>query len=232
MNDTLKFVLICFLAAGGMVALSRLYEHLFLRSRRELSVSRRITTIALCAAMGSLLMLLEFPLLFLAPEFYKLDLSELPVMLCGLYLGPSAGVTAELLKVLLKLLIKGTTTAYVGELANFIVGCSLILPATMIYFAKRTKRAAVFGLLTGTLCIAVVGSLFNAFYLLPAFSALFHLPLAKIIAMGSAVNASIRSVSTFVLFAVAPLNLIKGAVVSMLTMLLYKRTEKLLFQRK
>ena len=153
-------------------------------------------------------------------------------MLCGLYLGPSAGVTAELLKVLLKLLIKGTTTAYVGELANFIVGCSLILPATMIYFAKRTKRAAVVGLLTGTLCIAVVGSLFNAFYLLPAFSALFHLPLAQIVAMGSAVNGSIRSVSTFVLFAVAPLNLIKGAVVSMLTMLLYKRTEKLLFQRR
>ena len=232
MNDTLKFVLICFLTAGGMIALSKLYEHLFHRSRRGLSVARRITTIALCAAMGSILMLLEFPLLFLAPEFYKLDLSELPVMLCGLYLGPSAGITAELLKVLLKLLIKGTTTAYVGELANFIVGCSLILPATMVYFAKRTKRAAVFGLLTGTLCIAVVGSLLNAFYLLPAFSALFHLPLAQIVAMGSAVNGSIRSISTFVLFAVAPLNLIKGTVVSMLTMLLYKRTEKLLFQRR
>ena len=173
--------------------------------------------------------MLDFPLLFLAPEFYKLDFSELPVLLCGFYLGPSATVICEGVKILLKLILKSTSTAFVGDLANFVVGCSFVLPATIWYHAHKSKHSAVIGLILGTISMSVFGSAFNAIYLLPKFSQLFGLPLENIVAMGGAINGNIHSVTTFVLFAVAPLNLIKGASVSVLTMLLYKRVARPLF---
>ena len=137
-------------------------------------------------------------------------------------------MTAELVKVLVKLLLKGTTTAFVGDFANFAVGCSFILPASLVYHAKPGKKSALIGLVVGTLCMTVFGSAFNAVYLLPKFAALYGMPLEAIIGMGTKVNAHITSVSTLVLFAVVPFNLLKGAVVSLLTFLLYKRISPLL----
>jgi riboflavin transporter FmnP len=175
--------------------------------------------------------ILDFPLPFLAPEFYKLDFSELPVMLCGFYLGPSAAVACEAVKILLKLLLKGTSTAFVGDFANFAVGCSLVLPAVIIYHAKKTRTGALWGLIVGTVSLTCFGSAFNAVYLLPKFSQLYGLPLDGIIAMGSTINGSIHTLTTFVLLAVAPLNLIKGISVSVLTLLLYKRVARPLFNK-
>jgi riboflavin transporter FmnP len=177
--------------------------------------------------MAGVLMLVEIPLPF-APPFYKIDLSELPILICTFYLGPVAGVTAELVKVLVKLLLKGTTTAFVGDFANFAVGCSFILPASLVYHAKPGKKSALIGLVVGTLCMTVFCSAFNAVYLLPKFAALYGMPMEAIIGMGTKVNSHITSVSTLVLFAVVPFNLLKGAVVSLLTFLLYKRISPLL----
>jgi len=188
-----------------------------------------VAFIAMFASIGGMLMLLEIPLFF-APGFYKMDLSELPVLLCGFYLGPVAGVVAEFLKVFIKLLIKGTTTAFVGDFANFAVGCALILPASIVYHCKRTKRGAIIALVTGTACMTIFGSFFNAVYLLPKFSALFGMPMDAIIEAGRAVNPAITSVSTLVLFAVVPLNLLKGSIVSVLTFALYKRVRKVLIK--
>ena len=187
-----------------------------------------LVLIAMFGAMAFILMYLEFPLLFLAPNFYKMDFSELPVLICTFYLGPVAGVTAELLKVLVKLLLKGTTTAFVGDFANFAVGCSFVLPASLVYHAKPGRKSALVGLVVGTLCMTVFGSAFNAVYLLPKFAALYGMPMEAIIGMGTKVNSRITSVSTLVLFAVVPFNLLKGAVVSLLTFLLYKRISPLL----
>jgi riboflavin transporter FmnP len=173
--------------------------------------------------------MLDFPLVFLAPEFYKLDFSELPVMLCGFYLGPAAAVTCEGIKIVLKLLLKGTSTAFVGDFANFAVGCSLVLPAVIIYHIHKSRKSALLGLIVGSVTLTVFGSAFNAIYLLPKFAQLYGMPLDTIIAMGSKINPSITDVSTFVLLAVAPLNLIKGAMISVLTMLLYKRVARPLF---
>ena len=180
--------------------------------------------------MAAILHILDFPLLFLAPEFYKLDFSELPVMLCGFYLGPSASVACEGLKILLKLLMKGTSTAFVGDFANFAVGCSFVLPAVVVYHTTRKKKTAVLGLILGTLVLAVFGSAFNALYLLPKFAEMF-MPMEAIIAAGSAIHSRIHSVWSLVLWCVVPLNLIKGISVSVLTLLLYKRVARPLFSR-
>ena len=118
-----------------------------------------------------------------------------------------------------------------GDFANFVVGCSFILPATIIYHRFKTKKGAIVGMVTGTVVMAAFGSFFNAVYLLPAFSALYGVPLDQLVAMGTAVNVMINSVSTLVFFAVVPFNLLKGLIVSVLTTLLYKRIERLLRMR-
>ena len=227
-QENLVFIGISVLIIAALAVIARIAEH-YLSGKRKVSPARRITIIAVCSAIAAVLHMLDFPLLFLAPEFYKLDFSELPVMLCGFYLGPSAAVACEAVKIILKLLLKGTSTAFVGDFANFAVGCSLVLPAVIIYHIHKTRHSAFWGLVVGTVVLTIFGSAFNGIYLLPKFSQLYGIPLDAIIGMGSKINAGIHSVSTFVMLAVAPLNLIKGFSISLLTLLLYKRVARPLF---
>lgn len=229
MKENLTFLLTCLAIFAAILFAAKLSEKYVCRNLRRVSASRRLSYIAMFSALGGVLMLLEVPLFF-APPFYKLDLGELPVLMSAFYLGPVAGVVTEFLKVVIKLLLKGTTTAYVGDFANFVVGCSFILPAAIVYHHNKTRKTAILGMAAGTLCMTVFGSAFNALYLLPKFSVLFGLPLDQIVAMGAAVNGGIRSVWTLVLFAVVPFNILKGAVDSLLAYLLYKRVEHLLFR--
>lgn len=229
--QNIGFVLMCIAIIAAISIAAHLTER-FLPNRRKVTPARRVSIVGICGAIASVLHILDFPLLFMAPEFYKLDFSEVPVLLCGFYLGPSATVACEGVKILLKLLLKGTSTAFVGDFANFAVGCSLVLPAAILYHVKKTRVGGIVGMAVGTLVLTVFGSAFNAVYLLPKFSQLFGLPLDNIIAMGSAIHAGVQDVTTFVLLCVAPLNLVKGVVVSLLTMLLYKRVEKVLFRER
>lgn len=225
--ENFKFVLTCLAIFAGIVLVAALFEKFICKDRKLFSSTHYISYTGIFAAMAGVLMLIEIPLFF-APGFYKLDLSEIPVLICTFYLGPVAGVVAELLKVVIKLLLKGTTTAFVGDFANFVVGCSMVLPASIIYHAKPGKKSAIIGLVVGTIIMTIFGSLFNAVYLLPKFSELYGMPLEAIVGMGSKVNGAINSVSTLVLFAVVPFNLLKGAVVSAVTVLLYKRISPIL----
>lgn len=229
-RENFLFLLCCTGIATALFLLAHLAER-YLPATRRISKTRRLCTISICSAIAAVLHMLDFPLLFLAPEFYKLDFSELPVMLCGFYMGPSAAVACEVVKILLKLLLKGTSTAFVGDFANFVIGCSLVLPAAILYHTKKSRASALWGLAAGTVVLTVFGSLFNAIYLLPKFSQLYGLPLDAIISMGSKINSSISSLKTFVLLAVAPLNLIKGIMISILTVLLYKRVARPLFEK-
>ena len=228
--ENLSFVLVSAAIVVALALFAKLAEKQ-MPEKRKVSPARRVSIIGICAAIATVLHMLDFPLLFLAPEFYKLDFSELPVMLCGFYMGPSAAVACEAVKILLKLLLKGTSTAFVGDFANFAVGCSFALPAVIIYHIKKTRGGALLGLLVGTLVLTAFGSAFNAIYLLPKFSQLFGLPLDTIISMGGKINSSITSLQTFVLLAVAPLNLIKGIMISVLTLLLYKKVARPLLDR-
>jgi riboflavin transporter FmnP len=228
LRENLGFVVISVLIAAGLIGLAKLAE-LRLTHIRQVTPARRVSIIGICSAIAMVLHILDFPILFLAPEFYKLDFSEIPVLLCGFFLGPSAAVACEGIKVLLKLLVKGTSTAFVGDLANFVVGCSLVLPATMIYHFRKSRRSALLGLAVGTVCLTLFGSAFNAVYLLPKFSQLYGIPLDAIIGMGAAIHAGITDVVSFVMMCVAPLNLLKGTMVSALTMVLYKHVARPLF---
>ena len=229
-KDNVMLLLVCLLTFIVIAVLAKLFEKAFMKQRRA-EGARYIAFVSMFSAIGGVLMLLELPLFF-APSFYKMDLSELPVLLCSFYLGPVAGVTAEFLKVFLKLLIKGTSTAFIGDYANFVVGCSFILPASAIYHAHKTKRTAIIGMAVGTLFMSVFGSAFNAVYLIPKFAQLFGMPVEVIVGMGTKINSRIVSVSTLVLYAVVPFNLLKGTMDSVLTYFLYKRLEPIFFKDK
>ncbi len=228
LKENLSFVLVCVAVFAGLLILALLAQKLLIRDMRRLSPARHVAYMAMFAALAGVLMLIEVPLVFLAPDFYKLDLSEIPVLICAFSMGPAAGVTCEFLKVVLKLLLKGTTTAFVGDFANFVVGCSFVLPASVIYHTHRTLKGAVASLAAGGLIMTVFGSLFNAVYLIPAFARLYKVPLDVIIGMAQAVNSRVSSVYTMAALCVAPFNLVKALLVSLVTLPLYKRVKKLI----
>ena len=143
-------------------------------------------------------------------------------MICGFAYGPVAGVLVELLKILIKILFKSTSTAFVGEIANFAVGSAYVLPAVIVYWIKKTKKNAIMSVIIGAICMMITGALLNAYFLLPVFAKMFHTELEAIVGMGSAVNPWISSLPTFILFATVPINLLKSAAVSILVILLYK----------
>ena len=130
----------------------------------------------------------------------------------------------EFIKILLNLCMDGTGTAFIGEFANFSVGCSFVLPASVIYRMKKTKKGAIVACVVGTIIITVFGTAFNALYLLPAFEKA-GVPIAQLIEQGMEINPFVKegNIWSFVAACVGPLNLIKGASVSIVTLLIYKR---------
>ncbi|HBH12041.1 MAG TPA: ECF transporter S component [Clostridiales bacterium] len=186
-----------------------------------------LTKISMLSAVASVLMLLEIPLWF-APNFYKLDFSEVVVLIGGFALGPVAAIMIESVKILLNLVFNGTMTGGVGEVANFLIGCSLVVPASIIYHRNKTMKSAVMGMTIGIVAMALFSSLANYFVLLPVYAKVFGVPLQFFVDMGSALNHSVTSLETLILYAVVPFNLLKGIAVSAVTILIYKKVSPIL----
>ena len=195
--------------------------------RERILATRKIVVTGVFSAMAAVLMVLEFPVPF-APPFYGLDFSEIPALIGAFAYGPVAGVMIEFLKILIKLVMKTSSTAFVGELANFVVSCMLVLPASILYLVKKSRRQAILGAAAGTLLMTVFGTAFNAVYLLPKFAQMYGMPLEAIIEMGAAIHPSIHSVTALAVMCVAPLNLLKGSLVSLVTVLVYKKLSPVL----
>lgn len=189
--------------------------------------TQKIAMVGLFGALSAIFMMFEFPLPF-APGFYKLDFSELPVMIITFAFGPVAGILTEFIKILLKVMFRSTSTAFVGELANFCVGASLILPASILYIFNKTRKGALLGSIAGTLAMTVFGSAFNAIYLLPKFAQLYGVDLSVLIGRGTEVNHAVSNLTNFILLIVVPLNLLKGTLVSGITIVLYKKLSPVL----
>jgi len=224
-TENVSFILVSILIVAVIFMIAYLAERLIQKKnsvKEKIFTTRKIAMIGMFSAISGVLMLFEFPLPMIAPPFYELDFSELPVLICGYAFGPVAGVITEFLKILIKLCLKSTSTAFVGDLANFIIGCTMILPATIIYHVKKSKKNAIISCVVGTLCMTIFGTAFNAIYLIPAFAKLYGMPLEVIIGMGTKINASISGIVSFVVICVAPINLIKGTVLSILTNFIYK----------
>ena len=185
-----------------------------------------IVKVAMLGAVATVLMLFEFPIPFIAPNFYELDFSEVPVLVGGFAMGPLAGVAIEAVKILLNFLINGTITGGVGEFSNFVLGAIFVFPAAIIYQRVKTRKGAVIGLATGGILMVILGVFTNAFIMLPLYSKM--MPLETILGMAAAIWPAVDSVFDFVLLCVVPFNIVKAILVSVITVALYKRLSPLL----
>lgn len=192
----------------------------------KLFSTKNVVVMGMLGALGAVLMLFEVPLLFIAPSFYGLDFAEVPVLVGAFALGPVGGAVIEVVKILIKLLIKPTTTGFVGELANFVFGCALVVPAGVIYQKMKSKKGAIIGMVVGIVVFSVVGVIGNALVMIPFYSN--FMPLDTILGMGAKINPAVSNIWTFVLICVAPFNLIKGTLTSLITALIYKRIRVIL----
>ena len=197
-----------------------LKEDIILKENKLFTL-KHLVLMGMFGALGAVLMLFEFPIPFIAPPFYGLDLSEIPVLVGTFSMGPLAGLVIELVKILVKLVLKPTTTGFVGEFSNFCIGCSLVLPAGFLYKRNKTKKGALIGMIIGTVSMSVIGAVLNALVMIPFYSN--FMPLESIIAAGAAINPAVSNVWTFAFVCVVPFNLVKGALVSLITTLVYKR---------
>lgn len=231
--ENLQFLLASALIAAAIYCIARGFERLIRKRtgedlRREKTKVNRLVITAMLTAISVLLMYIDFPLPFLAPPFYKVDFSEVPIMIGAFMLGPCAGVLMELLKNLLLIVLKGTSTAFVGELANFMIGCFFVVPASVIYFFHRTKKQAAIGMGFGAALMTIGGVLLNAVYLLPTYAILYGMPVESFIQMGSAINGNVKDIYSFAAICVGPFNLLKAALISVIVWFLYPHLSKIL----
>jgi len=184
-----------------------------------------LTRCGLLSAMAVILFYIEIPVV----AFYKLDLSTLPAILAGFAMGPMQGVAVIIVKNLVHML--GTSTACVGEFADILMSCAFVIPASLYYREHKDRRSALLAMLIGSVAMVVVSVLVNYFILIPAYQVLMNLPLEVIIGMGQKVFGFIDTTVELVLAITAPFNILKAAVLSAVTYLLYKRVSPLLHQK-
>lgn len=170
--------------------------------------------ISLLGAIAVVLMYFDFPIPFLPFPWLKIDLSDIPALMGAFAFGPMAGIVVELIKNLLILIVKGTSTYFVGELANFIVGVSLVAPAAWVYHRNKSRKNALLGMVLGTLSIEIIGIIANVYLLLPAFG----------------MNMVKDELIQYVTIGLLPFNGIKSILVCGITYVLYKRVSLSIFK--
>ena len=181
--------------------------------------------VSLLGAISFVFMALSFSLPIF-PSFLKFDISDIPALIGGFALGPIAAVTIQLIKNILNVAIIGTTTGGVGELSNFVIGSAFALTASLFYKNHKGIKSAIIACILATVVMTAFGMFSNYFVMLPLYSK--FIPIEKIVQMGTAINPAIKDTFSLVLYGIMPFNIFKGTVISLLTMLIYKKISVLL----
>lgn len=229
-KDHLAFILIALLIMIAIVALTIFLEKKLFPNTKEVSPNhakkgnaKRIAGIGVFAAIGGVLTTLEIPLFV----FYNLDFSEVPALLAGFLMGPTAGMLVEFIKVFIHILFHGTHSAFVGEFAMFVTGSLYVLPASFFYLKAKSKKRALLSLLLGSGAMVILGALFNGFYLIPEFADLYGVPIDALVGQLQETIPAVKGLWTIVAFATVPFNLIKTISVSAIIFFIYKPLSRL-----
>lgn len=208
-----------------MQALNKSNKQVSIRSIWDI---KTITKISVLGVISFILMYFKFPVAWLAPPFLKMDISDLPSLLGAFSLGPVAGVLVQLLKNILNLVFEGTTTAAVGEAANFLSGSILAFIAGYIYFRKKNFKNALIGMSVGIIAMTAIICVANYYFIFPIYAKFLGIPMDVIIGMGSKVTSRVIDLKTLIIFTVVPFNLAKGILTAIITAILYKRVSPIL----
>lgn len=186
-----------------------------------------ITKVGVLSAISFILMFFQVPMPF-APPFMQVDISDVPGLIGAFAMGPIPGMLIVLMKNILHLMIEGTKTQFVGELSNFIVGSAYVMTASIIYHRKKSFKTAIIGTIVGILVMSIVATLSNYFVVFPLYAAAFGMDIPSLVEMGASVNGFVTSYETMMIAAILPFNIVKGTIVGLVTMLLYKHVSLIL----
>ena len=194
--------------------------------------THNLTVAAMLSAVAFILMFIEFPIPMLIPAFIKMDFSDLPALLGAFALGPVYGVIISFMKNLRHIVIKGTSTACVGELSNFILGAIFSAVAGYLYKHHKSRKTAIIGAVAGAVAMGVLSVPSNYFVVYPAYVQFYHMPLEAILGMYQAILPSADSLIKCLILFNLPFTLVKGLLDAVLCMLIYKPLSPILHGRR
>ena len=194
--------------------------------------THNLTVAAMLSAVAFILMFIEFPIPMLIPAFIKMDFSDLPALLGAFALGPVYGVIISFMKNLLHIVIRGTSTACVGELSNFILGAIFSAVAGYLYKHHKSRKTAIIGAVAGAVAMGVLSVPSNYFVVYPAYVQFYHMPLEAILGMYQAILPSADSLIKCLILFNLPFTLVKGLLDAVLCMLIYKPLSPILHGRR
>ncbi|HAA64322.1 MAG TPA: ECF transporter S component [Thermoanaerobacter sp.] len=191
----------------------------------EKTKTQAIVKIGFLSATAFILMYLEFQVP-LFPGFLKLDFSDVPALVASFAMGPLYGVMVELIKNIIHATI--TQSGGIGEIANFSVGSIFVYTAGIIYQFNKTRKNALISMAIATVVMAFTASLLNYYVFLPLYQKVMGWPMDAIIGMSKAANKNIVDVRTLIAYGIFPFNVLKGIMLSLITLLIYKKLSPVL----
>ncbi len=195
---------------------------------KEAQRTHRLAVAGMLSAVAFILMYVEFPIPALIPAFIKLDVSDLPELLAAFALGPVWGVVVTLLKNVLFSILHGTSSNYVGELCNFLLGSVFAFTAGLIYHRGKSRKSALIGALSGAVLMALISVPVNYFVVYPAYVVVYGMPMEAIIGMYQAINPAADGLMKCLVLFNLPFTLCKGLLDVALCFLVYKPLSPLL----
>lgn len=196
------------------------------KSVQSLKDVKNLTKVAVLGVLAFFIMSFEFPLPFFA-SFLKIDFGDIPALLAGFALGPWAGAGVEVLKNILHAIFKNQT-AFIGEAANLLTGILFVVPASYVYWINKNRNTAVTGMLLGTVAMAIGMSIANYYIFIPLYQKVLNIPMDVIVSLGTKANPRIVDLKTLIVYSILPFNILKGLLLSLVTLLIYKRLSFLL----
>lgn len=193
--------------------------------KHKVMSTNTMTKVAILSAISYILMFISMPIPGLFPDFLKIDISDVPAIFGGMALGPFAGFMIVFIKNLFQAMT-ASTTAWIGEIANLLIGGSYVVIVSLVYRNKKNLKGLLIGFVLGTIAMVIVGCLTNYYMLLPFYGKI--MPMEAIIDMGNLINPKVTDLGSFVVWMIAPFNLVKAILISLITLPLYKKMEVLL----
>lgn len=188
--------------------------------------TKTIAKIGVLSAIAYILMFISVPLPIF-PSFLKIDVSDIPAIFGGMSLGPMAGLVIVIVKNLLQA-ITASTTGGVGEFANVIIGGSYVLIICLFYGKLKSTKGVLAGGIVGIVVMTIIGCVMNYYIMIPLYATVYGMPLDAIIQMGSVINPKVTDLLSFVIWMIAPFNILKAGLMTIVTLPLYKKMSNIL----
>ena len=180
-----------------------------------------LVKVSILASMSLILMfILELPLPIF-PDFLKIDFSDIPALVGAFALGPIPAVVIELVKNVLHFFLKPQTMG-IGELANFVVGSSLVFTSGLLYKMEKSRKGALKSIAVGVVVMSIVAAITNYFVFLPLYETVMGYKISSAVAAAHAVNPVIKNLNGLIVLSILPFNILKGLIISIITFFLYK----------